>query len=148
MRAVFRVRLEPVRREGETEVSVSVAPSEMPETGVEGKFLGDVTLRGKVVEQDEEAVFEGGISGRWVMECSRCLTPVESSFANAVECRTRLDAEEMDLEDEVRQAVVLAQPMKIFCRPDCRGLCPVCRKNRNNVECGHALTQRGNHAEP
>ncbi|MFI5363921.1 MAG: YceD family protein [Elusimicrobiota bacterium] len=38
----------------------------------------------------------------------------------------------------MRQAIGLAQPMKIFCKPDCKGLCSVCHKNRNLADCGHA----------
>jgi uncharacterized protein len=43
----------------------------------------------------------------------------------------------MDLTDEIRQSIGLAEPMKIFCKPDCKGLCAVCRQNRNVKDCGH-----------
>jgi DUF177 domain-containing protein len=36
------------------------------------------------------------------------------------------DHHELDLEDEVRDAIVLAEPIAPLCREDCPGLCPVC----------------------
>jgi uncharacterized protein len=38
----------------------------------------------------------------------------------------------LQLSDWARDAVALAVPDKILCRPDCAGLCPVCGKNLND----------------
>jgi uncharacterized protein len=38
----------------------------------------------------------------------------------------------LDLVAWSRDAVALALPDKILCRPECAGLCPVCGKNLNN----------------
>jgi uncharacterized protein len=38
----------------------------------------------------------------------------------------------LELSDWARDAVVLALPDKILCRPDCAGLCPDCGKNLND----------------
>ncbi len=43
----------------------------------------------------------------------------------------------LDVSDVVRQHLLLAAPMAPVCTPDCRGLCPVCGANRNDVDCGH-----------
>lgn len=42
----------------------------------------------------------------------------------------------VELDDVIREQVLLALPMKIVCRPDCQGLCPVCGANRNLEPCG------------
>ncbi len=47
------------------------------------------------------------------------------------------DAAELDLVGWARDALVLAVPDQILCRPDCAGLCPVCGANLND-EPGHA----------
>ena len=36
------------------------------------------------------------------------------------------DHHELELEGEVRDAILLAEPIAPLCRPDCPGLCPVC----------------------
>jgi len=39
------------------------------------------------------------------------------------------------LEDILRERVLLALPMQRICSEDCRGICPVCGKNRNDGAC-------------
>ncbi len=41
----------------------------------------------------------------------------------------------LELEDILREQVLLALPMQRPCREDCRGICPVCGKDRNEVQC-------------
>jgi uncharacterized protein len=43
----------------------------------------------------------------------------------------------LDLTGWARDAVALALPDKILCRPDCAGLCPVCGKNLNDEPHAH-----------
>ena len=52
----------------------------------------------------------------------------------------RLDANhELDLVQPVRDAISLAEPIVVLCRPDCRGLCPVCGSDLNdNPDHAHA----------
>ena len=50
----------------------------------------------------------------------------------AEELRTPyLEADRLDLATWARDAVALALPDKILCRPDCAGLCPVCGRDLN-----------------
>ena len=42
-----------------------------------------------------------------------------------------LDDDRIDLSTWARDAIVLALPVQILCRPDCAGLCPVCGKDLN-----------------
>jgi uncharacterized protein len=41
----------------------------------------------------------------------------------------------LELEDILREQVLFALPMQRVCRPDCRGICPVCGGNRNENPC-------------
>jgi uncharacterized protein len=41
----------------------------------------------------------------------------------------------VSLRDALRELIVLSRPMRLFCRPDCQGLCPVCGGNRNTERC-------------
>ena len=42
----------------------------------------------------------------------------------------------LQLEDAMREQVLLSLPMKSICRIDCAGLCPQCGQNRNAGDCG------------
>ena len=41
----------------------------------------------------------------------------------------------MELEDILREQVLLLLPMQKICREDCKGICPQCGKNRNEADC-------------
>jgi uncharacterized protein len=82
------------------------------------------------------------------LQCSRCLRDIEvpikvrieEEALPSVDLQTGLpldtsaepdslrltDHHELDLEQTVREAVQLAEPIAPVCEPDCPGLCPVC----------------------
>jgi uncharacterized protein len=86
--------------------------------------------------------------------CGRCLTPVVTAIdveleeealpsididsglpvdASAEPDALRLtDHHELDLETPIREAISLAEPIAVLCRPDCRGLCPDCGVDLND----------------
>ncbi|HEU4676904.1 MAG TPA: YceD family protein [Motilibacteraceae bacterium] len=101
-----------------------------------------------------EAVMEGvlvtaTVAGRLAGECVRCLDPLERELETTFqelyayapnEHAGRaghageddddelllLDGDYLDLEQPLRDAVVLALPLAPLCRDDCPGLCPEC----------------------
>ncbi|TRZ51745.1 MAG: DUF177 domain-containing protein [Dehalococcoidia bacterium] len=42
----------------------------------------------------------------------------------------------LDLTEAIRQYALLAIPMKLICREDCAGLCPICGHDLNQGPCG------------
>lgn len=46
------------------------------------------------------------------------------------------DHHEIDLSTPVREAISLAEPISTLCRPDCKGLCPICGLDLNDNQ-GH-----------
>jgi uncharacterized protein len=93
----------------------------------------------------EGIVVRGEVDVRWAAECSRCLRPLEGTLAvgidelfepHPIDGETYLlDHDCIDLEQAVRDAVVLELPQAPHCRDDCRGLCPVCGNDRNEIAC-------------
>ncbi|MGH9601580.1 MAG: YceD family protein [Terriglobales bacterium] len=99
----------------------------------------------------------GRLSTRVEVRCARCLEPVtraiESAFdllyrplgADAGKAEASINQAETEigyyqgegllLEDVLREQVLLAAPVKALCREDCKGLCPVCGRNRNQENC-------------
>ena len=87
--------------------------------------------------------------------CSRCLQPVvapievdiDEEFLPSIDIDSGLpmnreddpdalrlnDHHELDLGEPVREAISLAEPISLLCRPDCRGLCLVCGLDLNSV---------------
>ena len=89
-------------------------------------------------------VFELRLSVRLHGACVRCLgdAVVEETLSLREYQATSPDSDELttpylvdgrlDLSAWARDALILALPDKILCRPDCAGLCPVCGKNLND----------------
>jgi len=46
---------------------------------------------------------------------------------------------QLELDQMVRDALVVGQPVRVLCRPDCAGLCPQCGADRNTTPCDHAV---------
>ncbi len=46
------------------------------------------------------------------------------------------DGETIEVDEVVREQILLAVPMRQLCREDCKGLCPVCGENLNRHTCG------------
>ncbi|OGO36909.1 MAG: hypothetical protein A2W35_09885 [Chloroflexi bacterium RBG_16_57_11] len=81
-------------------------------------------------------------------ECVRCLTefqqPLEVEFSDLYAFTLSSITEaglllpengKIDLAPIVRDEMLLAFPIKPLCRPDCKGLCPICGENRNEINC-------------
>jgi len=45
------------------------------------------------------------------------------------------EGEGLELNDVLREEILLALPMQRVCREDCKGICPACGRNRNQKEC-------------
>jgi uncharacterized protein len=45
------------------------------------------------------------------------------------------DGPGLELNDVLREVVMLAAPMQVVCQESCRGICPYCGQNRNQREC-------------
>ena len=100
----------------------------------------DLTLEGT-----SGGVFvRGGVRATVEHICHRCLTewqvPVAMEMAELVggEGDYPMDGDEIDLEDPVRDALLLSLPLLPQCREDCLGLCSVCGADLNTGSCpGH-----------
>jgi uncharacterized protein len=96
-------------------------------------ILGGVLLRGRVSVMVRHS-------------CRRCLVEwteplvveVLEVLAGDADAEYRLHGDEADLEPPLRDAVLLAMPLRPLCRPECRGLCAVCGVDLNTGSCpGH-----------
>ena len=99
----------------------------------------------------------GEYSTRVELPCARCLEPVVRDLAQSFDLLYRplgVDAgpqeravhegdteigyyqgEGLQLQDVLREQVLLAVPLKAVCREECKGICPLCGRNRNQESC-------------
>ncbi len=95
---------------------------------------------------------EGSAELTFRTRCDRCLsdvpTKLELKFHQVVaspdagkdeeeeENPSYLEGYQLNVESFVHDEILMNWPMKILCREDCKGVCPVCGKNRNDGDCG------------
>ncbi len=107
---------------------------------VEGKLYNRAGMLGlfERIEYDVETL------------CARCAKPLHAE--KTVETDRPVADERQDEENDdilliendcidaaavAEEAVVLDMDLVYLCRPDCKGLCPVCGADRNETDCGH-----------
>ncbi len=104
----------------------------------------------------EEVRVAGHLSVQMQTDCDRCLEPADCPIEGDFELYYRpvtedeveekaiapgevdmgfYEGEGVELNDVLREFVLLSLPMQKLCRPDCKGICPVCGQNRNLNEC-------------
>lgn len=131
----------------------------------EGEALHAQQVHGdvKVTRLSDGLLVQGDMDAKVLLECSRCLesftTPVDARLEEQylptidVETGAPMRREEfdendqafeidqnhmMDLTEPVRQALLVALPMKPLHSEDCKGICLQCGANLNHTDCGHA----------
>jgi uncharacterized protein len=79
------------------------------------------------------------VSGRTSLtvgfSCARCLEDFERTFKSEFSQVYTSDQNEIDLTSEIKEAIYIDMPLTPVCRESCKGLCPVCGVNKNQVVC-------------
>jgi len=125
--------IDPVAYSGELDASLMAVESEE-----ELKPLGPVVYDLEVQVLGTELLVQGRIETRLELACARCAdfystTLVDSAF---VRCFDLAEApEEVEIGEELREALLLQLPSFPLCKADCLGLCPVCGINLNRKSC-------------
>jgi|SRR5580765_3767760 len=132
-------------------------PDELAFEDSEARLLQSVEVLGRVSRRNAEAEVRGELHTKLATPCGRCLQPVElpidirfaERFVPAVSWRDEeqhelqeedlnlslLDGEGIELDDLVKEEILLAIPGHVLCREECRGLCPTCGTDLNVARC-------------
>lgn len=125
-------------------------------------------VRGQLTFQNggDLLLIDGNIRTTVELPCDRCLEPArlpaevameerfplqevmhprlpteeDAEFDNTLATVIHLDAGKpiLNLDELIRQQLVMNLPIQILCDPDCRGLCSQCGANLNEGDCGCA----------
>jgi uncharacterized protein len=75
------------------------------------------------------------VNGSLVLTCCRCLAEfaVDAAKSFSVDYPLEKGMRTIDLDPEIRDYIMLDYPLKPLCKEDCKGLCPRCGANLNDV---------------
>jgi DUF177 domain-containing protein len=112
--------------------------------------LYDLSGEARVTRTAQGLLVQVKMSAAVNAECVRCLTDFRQTLEvdyTDLFAFTRDQMSEsgllmpengkIDLAPALRDEMLLAVPISPLCKPDCKGLCPVCGENLNETACNH-----------
>jgi uncharacterized protein len=151
----MRIEVESLGAEGKP-FEQTYAPTDLALEDEHATLVSDVRAWGRASRKGEEVRVRGSLQTAVELRCDRCLgpapMPVNVDFvanfvraggpaAEAKELHDEdlevsvYDGDSVDLDEIVREQILLALPARQLCRDDCKGLCPACGKNLNTESC-------------
>ncbi|MGB7061387.1 MAG: DUF177 domain-containing protein [Candidatus Zixiibacteriota bacterium] len=107
-----------------------------------------------VSKNQDQLICQGKVTATAKLECSRCLADYDQAMTSdlnfVVDLAGNSDegkSEEegyfvadpslafFEIDDLVREAIILSMPLKPLCSDECKGLCPVCGIDLNRLQC-------------
>lgn len=106
------------------------------------KFRSDLELKMRIYRITNALSVELNIKALLCSICSRCLDEFVWEFNKDARLNFPLDSgtDFIDLDDGIREEVILDYPIKPLCKIDCKGLCLKCGKNKNEGGCNCGST--------
>jgi len=135
-------------REGFQTIKAALSSAELEIT--DDSLTQPIALQLDVDKGPQDMRIIGTVTTTANFTCDRCLSAfdqnLQSTFEVFASTATKLtkddnliviapNTQEIDLTGFIRDALLLSLPMKVLCREDCRGLCPVCGADRNVNPC-------------
>lgn len=120
-------------------------------------FEDPVKVELTIAKSQDQLICRGQVRTRVRLECSRCLAEYPHGLSSTLDFVIDLSgnpdgtkSEEegyffadqssafFEIDDLVREAVILSVPFKPLCSENCKGLCPVCGTDLNRSACSCA----------
>ena len=119
---------------------------ELDVNGADYSFTDPIKVTGTIVNTGTAFRVAGTLAATKHFVCNRCLKECdeaqEHTFAETFQrggsedADITVDGDMVELTALVRDTLLAAQPLSNICKPDCKGLCPVCGHNLNEGDCG------------
>ena len=134
---------------GDKPRAFDLEPAELEISPEEMGIIGTVKLVGSMSNAGDVLLLQAHMECQVQRTCGRCLqefvgvTKAEvvekfypASADNIENDAFVYDSDVIDITEPLREGLLLAEPMQALCKPDCRGLCPVCGADLNDGDCG------------
>lgn len=134
---------------GSKTFQLNVEPAELDITAADLALKGKVQIEGALSNVGDVLLLEAQLTAVVQRICSRCLQGFTAeTSASVVEkyypvgsVGVESDAyvyntDIVDITEPLRESLLLAEPLRVLCKEDCLGICPVCGADRNVRPCG------------
>lgn len=149
---MLKIKLETLKHEQKMKINEIMEWTHLELEGEIYPYSQPVKIDLKLEFSSQRIYVSGEVKTQIIHPCDRCLEPVKVDIDGKVEAvyiqnEKVKDVEEvmneigvfyynpamefLDLTDRVVESILLEIPMKILCKPDCKGLCSHCGTNLN-----------------
>ena len=147
---MIKINVAEIRRHltGKKHLQFDAEPAELDITAAELPIVGKVRIDGEISNVGDVLLLQARVSARVNRMCSRCLKEFTAdSVAEVVEKYYPseslgvendayvYEADIVDITEPLRESLLLAEPLRVLCKEDCLGICPVCGTDRNIHPC-------------
>jgi uncharacterized protein len=108
------------------------------------KFSEPIKIKADISKITNAVTVQMRLSGSMCLNCSRCLSEFKIDLKKNLKLNYQANKLEpiIDLDQDIKEEIILDYPLKPLCKPDCKGLCPKCGKNLNEGGCSCAITEK------
>lgn len=152
----MRIEVESLNEQGRP-FDQTYAAGDLPLDDEFARLVSDARIWGRAKRKRDEVQVRAQIQTSVELQCDRCLAPVgvpvnvefvalfgqdDEPSAEAKELQGEeldfsvYEGDSIDLDEIVREQILLALPLRQLCRDDCKGLCMNCRADLNKLTCG------------
>jgi uncharacterized protein len=133
----MKLRIRDIERERSVEIEETLPAARFPlDTPDRPELAGPVQAKMKAEISEGAAWAWVEVKAQLTIACARCLERFSLDVKPFFDVETPTTEEFLDVDDDIRQNLLLALPAKPLCSLSCKGLCAVCGKNLNKGICG------------
>ena len=119
-----------------TKVSKEYEPKSLDIEFIDFVYSQNIALEGTIEKGSDTLTFRGHLTSEIQNICGRCLKAVPRRLACPFEFFYEIKGKEtLETLDDLRETLILEHPISFVCQESCRGLCPQCGINRNELRC-------------
>ena len=99
-------------------------------------FPDVIYVQAEASKSEDDLTVQVHVEGERVFTCSVCLEEFNNLFEKDFTLHYDIKGQDsVTLDTDVRDELLLDHPIRILCRPDCKGLCLSCGANLNEGPC-------------
>ncbi len=143
--------------DGKGEFANVYDPAELVLGGELVRLCGPTSVSGKIRQTGTEVLLKGHVDSCAELDCDRCLKPIQLPVSADFELEyisstdyeenrnleltedemsvSVFDGEAIDLDEIVKEQILLAVPTRSLCKTVCKGFCATCGADKNVSEC-------------
>jgi len=102
------------------------------------QYTGPLKIQVKAVKDSGIAKISASVQAPLELMCSRCLKTFSRTLNQTFDLVYALDLSErvIEIDENIREELLLSYPTKILCDENCKGLCLKCGADLNESVCG------------